>query len=723
MKARIALSAAMLLIMVLSSVVVAEEGMWPINELDKDLVKRMKELGLELSAKKIYDGSGGGISAAIVSLGGGTGSFVSPKGLILTNHHVAYTGLQRASDELNNYLRDGFHAKNFGEEIVAPGYRAYVLLSIKDVTKKVLSAVKDDMTPIERAEAIENRRKELVKKAEEGEDLEARISTFYDGMQYKLFTYFTIKDVRIVYAPPEAIGKYGGDIDNWMWPRHTGDFSFLRAYVAPDGSSAGYSTDNVPYEPVEFLTVSTKGVYEDDFTMVIGFPGRTQRYRTSYSIDYNQYWGYPERIKMFGDLLDIFHAAAETDPGVAIKVASLDAMLANAMKNNEGMLEGFERSKLLKRKLTQEKKFNAWLEENSKMQKKYSDVLPEIGRLYEAQKNYRDKNLIFRFANFACQMLRASNSLVKWSAEKEKPDLERDPGYMERDIPRLERTQKMIQMNYDPETDKKVLKYFLKRSLELPENQRIEACDLVLAEIGGADIEAKIDAYVEKLYAGTKLGTVEERMRMFNLSREELLAEGDAFIELGVSLEKEREELEERDKAFEGAITKLRPRLIEGYQKWTGGKLYPDANSTMRLTFGIVKGYSPREAIHYDYITSLAGVIEKHTGKEPFDNPEKLIELYKKGDYGIYADRNLGVVPVDFISTGDITGGNSGSPILNASGEVVGCIFDGNYESISSDYLFDEDLTRCISVDVRYVLFVLDKFSGADNLLDEMVLH
>ena len=699
----------------------AEEGMWPIDELKKLPFDELKKMGLELDAKGIYDGKGGGIAGGIVSLGGGTGSFVSSEALILTNHHVAFTALQRASTEEHNYIEDGFNALTLDDEIPAHGYRAYVLLDIEDVTKKVLGAVKEDMTDIERYEAVEQRNKEIVDKAEKKGDVECRVVEFFDGMVYKLFTYFKIKDIRIAYAPPRAIGNYGGDIDNWMWPRHTGDFSFLRAYVSPDGSSADYAEENVPYVPEVHLAVSTAGVKEGDFTMILGYPGRTMRYRTTNSVAHHQEYNYPSRIKMFGDLIAIYQEAAAADPGVAIKVASYDQMLNNSMKNYQGMLEGFEKAGLLKRKMKEEKAFTAWLEKNGKMKEKYAHILPEIETLYKDNETYREKSQLINIMNFPCLLLRAGATLGRWSEEKEKPDLEREPGYQERDVPRLEQGLKMIDMNYDRETDKKVLKYFLMISLDLPADQRIRA---IAALVDGAeDPEAAVDGFIEKLYSDTKLESADERIRMFGLSRDELLAEKDAFVLFAGKLLIERMELEEKDKAFGGALNKLRPKLIEAYAEWKGGALYPDANSTMRLTYGTVKGYSPRDAVQYDYITTLSGVMEKHTGENPFDCPPKLVELYEKRNLGDFIDRATGEIPVDFLSTCDITGGNSGSPILNGRGEVIGSAFDGNYESISADYIFNEELTRSINVDVRYILFVLEKFSGAQHLLSEMTIH
>ena len=711
------------IILVVPALLCADEGMWPIDMIEKLPWKDLQTMGAQLSPKQVYDGKGSGIAYAIVSLGGGTGSFVSPNGLILTNHHVAFQALQRTSTAEHNYIVDGFNAANLEDEIPAPGYRAYVLRSVEDVTKGVLAAVSDSMGDLERFNAIEKRTKEIVKRGEEGRDVECRVVSFYEGMQYKLFTYFVIKDIRIAYAPPEAVGNYGGDIDNWMWPRHTGDFSFLRAYVSPAGGSAEFAKENVPYKPTVYLAVSAKGVKENDFTMIIGFPGRTGRYATSYTIANNQNYSYPTRIKMFKDWIAILQDEAKRGEDIAIKVAAVDQMLNNSMKNWEGMLEGFTKGKLLEKKLDTEKAFGTWLEMSPDMKKKYGDILPGIAALYEEQKTYREKNLIIGQMNFGCQMLRAASTLDRWSEEKAKPDLERKPGYQERDIPRLKQSLRIIQMSYDELVDRRVFKYFLIRAADLPANQRIEAVDVVLGGAGGAEAERKIDALLDGLYAGTKLGTADERLRMFELSREDLLKEGDAFIDFAARLNREAKVLEEKEKAMQGAHQRLNPRFIEAFMQWKGGVLYPDANGTMRLTYGQVKGYRPRDAVSYNYMTSLTGVVEKHTGEDPFNCPKELLKLHESMDTGAYEDASLGDVPVDFLSTNDITGGNSGSPIMNGRGECVGAAFDGNYESISSDYLFIKETTRSINVDARYILFIMDKMSGAKRLLGEMKIR
>ncbi len=705
-----------------SSSVVAEEGMWQLDKFDKDLFKRMESVGLELSQKEIFDPGGSGIAYAVVDLGGGTGSFISPEGLILTNHHVGFTALQRASTNENNYLENGFYAGREGKDIPAEGYQASVLISIKDVTDEVLNAA-EGKTGAERFKAIEDKIKLLEMECEKDGDLRCYVSAFYSGMKYKMFSYFVIKDIRIAYAPPRSIGNYGGDIDNWMWPRHTGDFTILRAYVAPDGTSAEYAEENVPYRPAVHLAISSKGVEKDDFTMILGYPASTQRYRSSYSISWSQNWRFPNRIKMFGDLIGIYKEAGENDPGVAIKVASFDAMFNNSMKNYQGQLEGFLKAGLLEKKIADEKAFTKWVESDTKRKKKYGDILPRIGELYRENEKHRDMDGIGQIMGFSCQMFSAGYQIFRWTEEKEKADIERDPGYMDKNIERMKMRLNMIDRSYDKGVDMAVMKYFFRLAMKLPPESRSTILESIIMETPGEDVDAKIDKLVETLYAGTRLDSAEERARMFDLSREELMKEDDAIIGFCARVDEEVKAIEKREKEFAGNIMELRPRLIRGMKEWKGGGLYPDANGTMRLTYGTVRGYSPKDAVNYDYITSFSGMIAKNTGEAPFDCPEKLVRLHEAGDFGRYADQYLGDLPVDFLSTCDITGGNSGSPILNGKGEVIGTAFDGNWESISADYLFNEDLNRCISVESRYILFVLDKFSEADDLLAELTIN
>ncbi len=698
----------------------ADEGMWLLHKIDPDKVEGWKARGLELELKDIYDIKGKGLSNAIVNIGGGTGSFVSFDGLIITNHHVAFGALQRGSTVKSNYIEEGFLAGSMDEEVPALGYEILVLLDVKDVTKKILRAVNDKMSDLDRYKAVEKQIKKIVKKAEKGKDVECRVSSFYGGLEYYLFTYFKIKDIRIVYAPPRSIGEYGGDIDNWMWPRHTGDFSFLRAYVAANGKSAEYSKDNVPYHPKRYLTVSNHPFKEGDFTMVIGYPGRTSRYRTSYSVDFivNRY--YPKAIKRYEDVIGILDDESLRSEEAAIKLASMVKGLNNSYKNNQGMLEGLLKADLVDKKRREEMELRRFLEANPKLMDKYGGVLEDIKDKYDDYLTFWEKNSTLGWMTYASSALRAANSLYRWSSERGKKDIERDPGYMDRDKPRMQKMLELGNLRYYEPADKRVLKYFMMRAVELPSDQRIAAVDGICGGKTGEEAEKAMDAFIDNLYANTKVTNKDERMKMFGMSEKKLKALNDPFIQFAAELEKEKKILRDRNKAFGGALQKLRPRLMQLRMKYKGNLLYPDANSTMRLSAGEIKGYSPADAVHYDCLTTLTGVIEKQTGSEPFDSPRKLRQLYQSKDFGSYADGSVHDVPVDFLSTNDVTGGNSGSPILNGRGELIGLVFDGNYESISADYHFIPRLTRTINVDSRYVLFVLDKFAGAEELLREM---
>ncbi len=698
----------------------ADEGMWLPHELDADLVGAWQGRGLELDLKDIYDPKGKALCNAIVNIGGGTGSFVSFDGLIITNHHVAFGALQRSSSLKSNYIEEGFLARSADEEIPALGYEVLVQLSVKDVTKKVLGAVKDGMSDLERYKAIEKRMKKIIKKAEKGKDVECRVKSFYGGLQYYLYTYFKIKDIRIVYAPPRSIGEYGGDIDNWMWPRHDGDFSFLRAYVSPKGKSAEYSKENVPYHPKRYLTISSRPLKENDFTMVIGYPGRTSRYRTSYAIDFmvNEY--YPKAIKRYEDVIGILEGESSKNPEAAIKLASMVKGLNNGYKNNQGMLEGLVKTNLLEKKRREEAALERFLDSNPDLKAKYGTVLADIKAKYDDYIGFWEEYSTIGWMTYASSALRSAYTIYKWSLEHEKKDIDRQPGYMDRDEPETRKGLELADLRYYESADKKVLKYFMMHAMQLPEGQRPKAVMKICGSRKGKEAEKAIDAFIDELYAGTKVTDKEARMKMFGMKKKKLLALGDPFIRFAAELEKERAVLRERSEAFQGALQKLRPLLMQLWMKYKGGLLYPDANGTMRMGVGEIKGYSPRDAVHYDYITTLTGVVEKHTGKEPFNCPKKLIDIYNKKSFGRYLDPGLDDVPVNFLSTNDVTGGNSGSPIMNGKGELIGLVFDGNYESISADYQFIPRLTRTINVDSRYVLFILDKFAGAEALLREL---
>lgn len=693
----------------------AEEGMWMLDQLGLLPFDQMKAKGLELTLEQIYN-----LKDAVVNVGGGSGAFVSPNGLILTNHHVAYGAIQRGSSLEQNFIQNGFLAKTQKEELHAPGYEVFITKDFKDVTSEILKGINEKMSYYDRYKAIEKNQKRLIAKCEKGGKFRCSVVEVLSGTRYYLFTYERIKDVRLVYAPPASIGDFGGEIDNWMWPRHTADFSFLRAYVAKDGSFTEYSEKNVPYQPKTYLPISTKGYKEGSFAMIMGYPGNTFRYRDSYSVDYWENHSYPYQLEMAKAMLKILEAKTEENPELAIKFAGKIKGIHNGLKNNQGMLEGLKKTRLLERKLKQEQEFKEFLAQHPELEKQYGDILPKIGELYADLRTYQYKQDALENLLGWSELLGFAYTIQKWGKEKTKKDMDREPLFQERNIPDIQDYMKEAQHNLDIPTDQVILEMLITKTVDLPEGQKIETVEKIVLGKQGEERKEAIKGFVKYLYENTKVGDVGERLKMFDMTVEELKKRNDVIINFAEELGKEDSVIQERYKSFVGGVYKLRPLFIRGMYEWKKGKLYPDANGTLRFTWGEIKGYSPRDAVRYDFITTLKGVIEKDTGEEPFDVPEVLKELCASRDFGRYAEPNIGDVVVDFVSTNDVTGGNSGSPAMNGKGEIIGLSFDGNYESMTSDFQYDPDLTRAINVDARYILFITEKVGQGHHILKEL---
>jgi len=652
LKKRLPLVAILCLVVLSGAGTEADEGMWPLYDLHKLPFDSLKARGLMLEPEEIYNPEGGGIADAVVRVGA-TGSFVSPEGLIITNHHVAFGAVQKQSTVERNYLRDGFYAAARADEIPAIGYNVYVTLSIEDVTERVLDVVDERMSDLERYKAIERVSKEIIREAEEGRDAKCRLAEMLGGTQYVLYTYFKIRDVRIVYAPPRSIGEYGGDIDNWMWPRHTGDFSFLRAYVAPDGSSAEFSEENVPYRPNVYLPISSAGVRGGDFVMMMGFPGHTDRYASSYYIDYLVNYYYPQSIRTLEDRLAILEEASAREASVSLRLASRIGSVNNRLKKSYGVREGFKKYDIVQKKRGEERQLTEFLRTDHVLTREFGFVLPELERLHEEKNKYRDKDFILSWMQYSSDFLDMAVTLHKWAAEREKEDIDRDPGYQDRDSISTKEWLKDAQINLVPAVDKETLKYFMRRAWELPAGQKIQGLEEIFDGKKGKRRERHLDKFADKLYRGTELGNLNQRLKMFRMSKEELEKLKDPFIELAMTLMPEIEETEERDKEFSGAQSRLAPKLIAAYAKWKQEKIYPDANGTMRFNHGSVEAFSPRDAVRYDYITGLSGVMEKETGKDPFIVPAELKWVYEQKDFGSYLEPITGDIPVNLLTTND----------------------------------------------------------------------
>lgn len=720
--------ASMLLILtvvLLASLALADEGMWMLHQIRDLNIEELKALGLELAPEEIFDNQAPCLAKAVVNLGGGTATFVSPDGLLLTNHHVAFAALQRQASVADNFIRDGFWAKTRSREVPAKGYLVLVLHSYEEVTDSVLKGVTERMTPLRRYQAIEKNIKALIEACEKGTTLRCEVAAAFEGLRYDLFRYTMIRDVRVVYAPPEMIGSFGGEIDNWMWPRHAGDFAFMRAYVAPDGVPAEYDENNVPYRPETWLPLSTRGLQEGQFTMVMGNPYSTERYRSSFATEDTVRDKMPWKLDIIYRMIAQTARSQKQSEEVKIILASRMGRLQNYQKYLQGVLAGLQRVNLPEQKRQKEEKALQALTGSPKKQKAFKRTLADLSKLYEEEyAAFKQKELVLDWMTYFVLMPRFAVTINKLSLERQKPDLEREPDYMERNLPLMKTKLKTLQQELHIPNDKQYFLLFIQEALKLPPGQRIQTIDQAL-DAGPDKMPAStaIEAWIDELYQGSNLAEEKTRLAMFDMDRDFLLETNDSLIAFAVQLEKELQEVRDRQKAFEGALSRLRPKYIQGLLAGSPGPAYPDANGTMRFSHGRVKGYSPRDAVNYHWMTSASGILEKHTGQEPFDTPEPLRKAIADRDYGPYLDAALNDVPVDFLDTNDTTGGNSGSAVLNGKGEIVGLLFDGNFEAMTSDYTFHKTLTRSISVDIRYVLFVLDKVYHVENVLKELTIH
>ena len=694
----------------------ADDGMWMPHQMK---ALDLKALGLRMDPGDLYKTDGTGLMSAVVNLGGGTGEFVSAEGLVLTNHHVAYGAIQRASSKENDYINNGFLARARAEEIPAQGYTVGVLLGYEDITAKVNAAFKPKMTPRQRYDAFDKAQKEIIAAGEKGgPDLRCTLAAMYSGNAYYLYTFKQIRDVRLVYAPPQDLGNYGGETDNWMWPRHTCDFSFLRAYVAPDGSAADFSASNVPYKPKVWLKVSLDGFKEGDFTFVMGYPGRTYRNYALAELKADQE-NMAKRIKDIQDIIGFYEAAGQSDKEIEIRYAGQVKGLYNGLKNMQGKLEGFVKYDLVAKKSAQEKALLDWIGADPVRAKKYGEAPAALGAFLARQKAFGARSELLNGVLGGSTILSQAYTIVRAVPELQKPDKDREQAYQERNLPRLKQGIQLAERGYVFATDRELLKWTLKRLRAAhPDAAKWPAALQGLAAGTDEEVAGRVDA----MYAKTALGDSAKRLELLGLKPARLAAVDDPFLKLAAAMETELKGLREEGKGMgrEGADIKM--AYEAAILEMKKGTYAPDANGTIRFTYGPVMGYAPRDAVWYLPQTTVKGVVEKETGETPFKVPARIKELWKAKDFGPYADAKLGDVPACFLNTTNVTGGNSGSPTLNAKGEQVGIIFDMTYESVIGDYYVIPELQRSISVDVRFVLWVTDKFSGATHIIREMGL-
>ncbi|WP_413471927.1 S46 family peptidase [Shewanella baltica] len=697
----------------------ADEGMWQPHQLPA-MADELKAKGLEIDAKSISKLTEFPMNA-VISLGGCTASFVSPKGLVVTNHHCAYGAIQYNSTPEKNLLQDGFLAKTFADELPAtPGSRVYVTEDVTNVTERVKGGLEGKVGS-DFYQGVESQEKALVAECEKEDGYRCQVYSFHGGLEYYLVKQLEIRDVRLVYNPAASVGKYGGDVDNWMWPRHTGDFSFYRAYVSKAGKPADFSSDNVPYEPKSFLKVSAKGVSDGDFVMVAGYPGRTNRYRTANEVQNQFEWAYPEGKLLRERFIEIIKDTAPEGSDERIKYESQIAGLANYAKNFTSMIEFYGKSTMLADRKAREAELAAWIAKDSSREAKYGKTLAELDALIAKSKAHQERDMILSYIG-STTMLPTARSLYRLANEKQLPDMQREPGFQERDMTRLKASMERIDRRYAPSVDKAVLFDMLKRYAALPEDKRLPALDKAFG-IDKKFSEAKLSKILDKMYAKTELGKKDVRLAWMDKSVADFKASKDPFIQFAVAMYDTDMAEEKKEKELDGELMKVRPQYMDAiiaYNLEQGKPVYADANSSLRVTVGHVKGYSPKDGLVAVPFTRLEGIVQKDTGVDPFDAPKKELELIKQKQYGDFYVKAIDSVPVNFLSTLDTTGGNSGSPTLNGRAELVGLLFDGVYESIIGDWAYDDNINRSIQVDSRYMLWVMKYLDHADNLLAEM---
>ena len=701
----------------------AVEGMFTVDGITPAIAADMKALGCRFDPAAIWKPGEKCLAMAVVNLGA-SGSFVSADGLILTNHHVAFGAVQSLSSPERNYIRDGFLAAGREQEVPAPGYSVRVMTGFENVTPRFHAALRAGLDPARRQHLVEKISKRLVAEGESTPGNECAVAAFYGGLEFYRVTYFKIRDMRVVYVPARSVGEYGGEVDNWMWPRHTGDFSFLRAYVGRDGRPADYSTDNVPFRPLHHFPIARTPLREGDFTMILGYPGTTKRWLTAAEVANEVEANYPGRIELLERYIGLVERLSAADEGVRIKNAGMLKGLYNSIKNNRGMLAGLERDAVLRQRQQAEGELASWIAADPARKKRYGRLLANSARLAAEEREIASLATISGWLRRGCRLLDWALTLNQWGREKTKKNLDRRPGFLDRDMAGRRARLPVSQRNLDLATDRAVFAFFLDRLLDADRGGHFRKLAQEIERFPGPDRGARIQAFIDHLYQGTRLADLDFKRKMFDSDARSMAAAGDPFLDLAARIQPAFDALDRRRNAIAGGWLELKPLYVRAMKEARPqSPPYPDANRTLRFSYGRVEGYAPRDAVRYAPFTTLAGVLSKHSGEAPFQLHDGFIAAAAGDGRRRHADPELGDVPVNFLTSNDSTGGNSGSPVLNADGELVGVLFDGNYESLVSDFVFLPGLTRSIHVDMRYVRYVADQVDGAVPVLRELGLE
>jgi len=699
----------------------AGEGMWIPMLLEQLNEKEMKAMGLNITAEDIYSVNHSSLKDAIVLFGRGcTAEIISDQGLLLTNHHCGFGAIQRHSSIEHDYLTDGFWAMNWEEELPNPGLTVTLMIRMEKVTDQVLEGIRDNMTESERDDKIKENSDKIIKEFEKDSEYQAAIKPFFKGNAFYMIITETFKDVRLVGAPPSNIGKFGGDTDNWMWPRHTGDFSIFRIYTDKDGKPAEYSEDNIPYKPKYHFPISLKGVDEGDFTFVFGYPARTNEYLPSYAVEMITESGNPHKIKLRETCLDIFNKYASADPKVRIQYASKDARVANYWKKMIGESGGIERLDGIEIKQAYEAEFNDWANSSEELKKKYGDLIPAFEMAYKqlepislATDYIAEAGLAMEIISFA----RNFSNLVKLS----KAD-EIDEEAINKEIESLKRRTNGFFKDYYQPIDEEVMTAMLKLyNVNLTPPFKPEFFNTIHAKYKN-DYEAYTNYVFSKSFFNEEEAVL-EMLENYKPKKYKKIMKDPAYKLASEMMDFYQDDIKDQRDMLNNRLDSLQRIYMKAQMEMEPEKrFYPDANFTLRVTYGYVDGYNPRDAVHFKHYTTLEGIMEKED-PEIYDYvvEDRLKELYQNKDYGRYADED-GSMHVAFIASNHTTGGNSGSPVLNADGELVGVNFDRCWEGTMSDLMYDPEVCRNISFDIRYFLFIVDKFAGAGYLVEEMDL-
>lgn len=693
-----------------------DEGMWLPMFVERLNYVDMQKMGLKLTPQEIYDINHSSLKDAVVNLGNFcTAEVVSSQGLLFTNHHCGYDAIQTHSSIDHDYLTDGFWASDFSEELPNEGLTVSFLVKMDDVTQKVLANVKPEMTESQRNAEITKMMESLKTEASEEGKYDVSVKSFYNGNEFYRFVYIVYSDVRLVGAPPSAIGKFGGDTDNWMWPRHTGDFSIFRIYTAPDGSPATYSKDNVPFKAKSHLKVSPNGVQPNDFAMTWGYPGSTDRYRTSFGIQATLDDINPAIIKIAGKALDIMKTDMDASNEIRIMYASNHAGLANFWKNKIGESRGLKRLDVYNKKQNIENEFSKWVNADPQRKDTYGNVLSDLADVYGqySKSGFYESVWYFQMAFFASQAMPFPME-AQGMINILKSDLKGDD--LATAMAPFVATGNEHFKDYNPATEQKILAAILEMyRTDINADALPDIYNLIDKKFKG-----DVNLFAKKLFETSVLAT-KEKYDAFLLKPSLKVLENDLAFKMTNSFYNSFMTMTMKEGQSQEKLRKAQRLFVDGIRKSNPDKVYyPDANSTMRVSYGKIMDYYPADAVHYDYVTYVEGILEKEDPtNDEFVVPAKLKQLIEAKDFGRWADKQ-GRMPVCFISNNDITGGNSGSPVLNGNGELIGLAFDGNWEAMSGDIAFEPELQRTISVDIRYVLFIIDKFANAQRIIKEL---